>query len=169
MTNPKFEEAFNKQLNAEFESSYLYLSMAAYFESQSLRGMAHWMRVQAREEHAHMMKFFDFILERGGKVVLTQIAAPKTEWSSPLAAFEDAHKHECMISGRINDLVELATKERDHAANAFLQWFVTEQVEEEASVLEIVDQLKLVGEHGGGLFMVDRELSQRSVGDPTAG
>lgn len=163
MLSQRIQEALNQQLNAELFSSYLYLSMSAYFESQNLKGMANWMRIQAQEENAHAMKFFDFINERGAKVVLTRIDAPKVEWSSPLAAFEEAHQHECKISGLINGLVDLALSERDHAANAFLQWFVTEQVEEEASVLEITEQLKLAGDQGGMLFMLDRELGQRTV------
>ena len=163
MLNPKIEEAFNRQLNAELFSSYLYLSMAAYFESHNLKGMANWMRIQAQEENAHAMKFFDFINERGGKVVLTQIDAPKLEWPSPLAAFHEAHKHECKISELINGLVDLALSEKDHAGNAFLQWFVTEQVEEEASVLEIAEKLKLAGDQGGMLLMLDRELGQRTL------
>ena len=162
MSNPKIQDALNKQLNAELHSSYLYLSMAAYLESQNLKGMAHWMRIQAQEENLHAMKFFDFINERGGKVVLTQIDAPKTEWSSPLDVFEDTCKHESKVTGLINELVDLSLSEKDHAANAFLQWFVTEQVEEEASAQEIAGKLKLVGDRGGMQFMIDRELSQRT-------
>ncbi|MGB2987863.1 MAG: ferritin [Phycisphaerae bacterium] len=163
MMDSKIESAFNEQLNAELFSSYLYLSMAAYFESQNLKGMAGWMRMQAIEEHLHAMKFFDFINERGGSVSLTQIDAPKTEWASPLEVFEDTSKHESKVTGMINDLVDLALNKKDHAANAFLQWFVTEQVEEEASVQEIAGKLKLVGDRGGMLFMLDRELGQRAA------
>jgi len=165
MFNPKIEEAFNRQINAELFSSYLYLSMSAHFESRNLKGMANWMLIQAQEENAHAMKFFDFINERGGKVVLTAIDAPKVEWSSPLAAFQDAYQHECKISAMINDLVDLAVNEKDHASNAFLHWFVTEQVEEEASVLEIAEKLKFAGDQGGVLFMLDRELGQRALPD----
>lgn len=161
--NSKIESAFNEQLNAELFSSYLYLSMAAYFESQNLKGMAGWMRMQAIEEHMHAMKFFDFINERGGKVTLAKINEPKNEWSSPLNTFEDTCEHESKVTGLINNLVDLALDEKDHSANAFLQWFVTEQVEEEASVQEIVGKLKLVGDRGGMLFMIDRELGQRSA------
>ena len=160
--NSKIEIAFNEQLNAELFSSYLYLSMAAYFESQNLKGMGGWMRMQVQEENMHAMKFFDFINERGGRVTLAKIKEPKTEWGSPLHAFEDTCEHESKVTGLINDLVDLAIKERDHAANAFLQWFVTEQVEEEASVQEIAGKLKLVGDRGGMLFMLDRELGQRT-------
>ena len=165
--NSKIESAFNEQLNAELFSSYLYLSMAAYFESQNLKGMAGWMRMQAIEEHMHGMKFFDFINECGGRVTLAKIKEPKTEWSSPLDAFEDTCKHESKVTGLINDLVDLAVKERDHAANAFLQWFITEQIEEEATAQEIRDQLKLVSDNPVALFMIDRELGQRAA--PAAG
>ena len=162
MFNQKIQDAFNKQLNAELFSSYLYLSMSAYFDSQTLKGMANWMRMQAQEEVQHAMKFYDFINDRGGRVVLAPVEGPETEWDSPLAAFEGAHKHECKVTGLIHDLVDLAIKEKDHAANAFLQWFVTEQVEEEASVTEIADKLRLVGDRGGVLFMLDKELGQRT-------
>ena len=163
MLNRKIQDAFNKQLNAEMFSSYLYLSMAAYFESQNLKGMAHWMRLQAQEEHAHAMKFLDFINERGGRVLLTTVEGPKTEWESPLAVFEDSYKHECMVTGLINDLMELSIGEKDHAANVFLQWFITEQVEEEASVQEIRDNLNSVGDNGALLFMIDQGLSGRTT------
>jgi len=159
--NQKIGDALNKQLNAELFSSYLYLSMAAYFESQNLKGMAGWMRMQALEEYMHAMKFFDFINERGGRVLLAQIDAPKTEWSSPLVVFEDTYNHECKVTGLINELVDLAFSEKDHAANTFLQWFVTEQVEEEATAQEIRDKLKLVSDNAVALFMVDQELGQR--------
>ena len=161
MLSPRIQDALNGQLNAELYASYLYLSMSGYFESQNLKGMAHWMKIQAQEETMHAMKFFDFINERGGRVVLTQIDAPKTEWSSPLAVFEDACKHESKVTGLINDLVELSLGQKDHAANAFLQWFVTEQVEEEAAAQEIRDKLKLASDNPVALFMIDQELSQR--------
>jgi len=161
MINPKIEEAFNKQINAELFSSYLYLSMSAWFESTNLSGMASWMRVQAQEELTHAMKFFGFIHERGGEVTLAQIDAPKTTWESPRDAFQAAYEHECKISGLINDLVDLALQEKDHASNAFLQWFVSEQVEEEATALAIVDKLKLAGDSKGPLFMLDSQLGQR--------
>ena len=161
MLNDKIQKAFNGQLNAELFSSYLYLSMSAYFESQNFKGMARWMRLQAEEEDLHAMKFFDFINERGGKVILSQIEAPKTEWSSPLEAFEDACRHESKITGLIHDLADLSAGEKDHAANVFLQWFVTEQVEEEATVQEIRDKLKLIGDSPVALFMIDEELGRR--------
>ncbi len=161
--NSKIESAFNEQLNAELFSSYLYLSMAAYFGSQNLKGMAQWMRMQVQEENMHGMKFFDFINERGGKVTLAKIKEPKTEWRSPLDVFEDTCEHEGKITSLINELVDLAIKEKDHAANGFLQWFVTEQVEEEATVQEIRDKLKLIGDNPVALFMIDQELGQRPV------
>ena len=167
MLNNKIQDAFNKQLNAELFSSYLYLSMSAYFESQNLKGMASWMRIQAQEELQHAIKFLDFINERGGRALLTTVEGPKTEWSSPLDAFEDTYKHECHVTGLINELVDLAISEKDHAANAFLQWFVTEQVEEEASAQEVAEKLKLAGDRGGMLFMLDREIGQRAAA-PTA-
>ncbi len=163
MLNPKIQDAFNHHLNQEFFSAYLYLSMASYFEARNLSGMAQWMRIQAQEELLHGAKFFDFVHERGGRVVLAAIAAPKTDWDSPLHAFEDAYEHECAISAMINKLVDLAIAESDHAANSFLQWFVNEQVEEEATVEAIVDKLKLVGDHGVALFMLDAELTKRAV------
>ncbi len=168
MISQKLEEAFNNQINAELYSSYLYLSMVAYFESTNLPGFGQWMRCQAQEEVTHAMKFFHFVHERGGRVKLTAIDGPPTEWASPLAAFEAAYAHEQKVSGMINDLVDLAIEERDHAANNFLQWFVSEQVEEEASADEVVNKIKLAGDRGGGLFMLDRELGSRVFTPPVA-
>lgn len=161
MLNPKMQDAINKQINAELYSSYLYLSMAACFEARNLKGMANWMRIQVSEELQHAVKFSEFLIERGGRVLLAAIDGPKTDWESPLEAFEDAYKHECTISELINSLVDLAVAERDHASNAFLQWFVTEQVEEESAALEVAEKLKLAGNHPGALFMLDKELGQR--------
>lgn len=167
MMNPKIQDAFNEQLSAELFSSYLYLSMSAYFESQNLKGMAQWMRVQAQEENMHAMRFFDFINERGGRVLLDKIGEPKTEWRSPLDAFEETCKHESKVTGLINDLADLSLAEKDHAASAFLQWFITEQVEEEATAQEIRDKLRLVSDNPVALFMIDQELGQRTP--PAAG
>ena len=161
MLNAKIQDAFNEQINAELFSSYLYLSMSVWAESQGLRGMANWMRLQAQEEKMHATKFMDFVNECDGRVLLKAIEGPQTEWSSPLAVFEDTCKHEGKITGMINNLVDLAVREKDHAANIFLQWFVTEQVEEEAAARDIRDRLKLVGTGGPGLYMIDRELAQR--------
>jgi ferritin len=155
------QAALNKQINAELHSAYIYLSMAAYFEDKNLTGFAHWMRVQAKEELGHAMKFFDFIVERRGRVLLEPVAAVPIEWASPLAVFENALAHEQKVTGLIHGLVNLAIEERDHAANSFLQWFVDEQVEEEASADAIVQQLKLAGDSGVALLMLDRELGAR--------
>ena len=162
MLSEKMQDAINGQLNAELYSSYLYLSMNAYFKSINLDGFANWMYYQAQEELTHAMKFYDFINERGGRVLLQAVDAPETEWDSPLAVFEAVLEHERKVTGLINDLVELAMEERDHATNIFLQWFVSEQVEEEDSASQVVDQIKLMGDAKGGLFMMDRELGQRT-------
>ncbi len=164
MLKPKMLDAFNKQVNAEMFSSYLYLSMSAYFESRNLKGMANWMRIQASEETVHAMKFYDYINDRGGRVELTQIEAPKTDWKSPVDAFGDAYAHEVKISSMIDDLMNVSIAEKDHAAHDFLEWFVTEQVEEEAAAQLIVEQLKMVGDSGVGLFMLDQQLGQRTGG-----
>jgi ferritin len=166
MISEKMQEALNGQLNAELYSSYLYLSMAAYFQDLNMGGCANWMRVQAQEEDMHAMKFYNFINERGGRVVLKTIDGPPTEWDSPLAAFEAVLEHEQKVTGLINELVELALAEHDHATNIFLQWFVTEQVEEEDSANDVIQQIKMVGEAQGGLFMLDRELGQRTFTAP---
>jgi ferritin len=151
----------NEQVNAELYSAYLYLSMAADFEAANLRGMAHWMQLQAKEEVGHALKFFKHIFERGGRVTLTPIAAPPAKWDSAQAAFEAAYKHECHVTSLINELVDLAGAENDHASAVFLQWFVNEQVEEEANASEILHQLKMIGDSKQGLFMLDRHLAQR--------
>ena len=164
MLSDKMQDALNGQLNAEMYSAYLYLSMNAYFKSINLDGFANWMYYQAQEELTHSMKFYDFINQRGGNVNLLQIDAPPTAWDSPLAVFEATLEHERKVTGLINDLVELALAEHDHATNIFLQWFVSEQVEEEESVGGVLEQLKLMGEAKGGLFMIDRELAKRSAG-----
>ena len=166
MLAEKMQKALNDQLNAELYSSYLYLSMNAYFKSVNLDGFANWMYYQAQEELEHSMKFYDFIIQRGAKVELMQIEAPPTEWSSPLAVFEATLAHEQKVTGLINDLVNVANEENDHATKIFLQWFVSEQVEEEESVGGVLEQLKLMGDAQGGLFMMDRELAKRS---PSAG
>ena len=164
MLNPKVQDALNKQISAELFSSYLYLSMAAYFEAEDLKGMAHWMRIQAGEENAHALRIFDFVNDRSGRVTLTQIEAPKTQWKSPLEAFEEAYKHEQKITGLISDLMNLVAVERDGAGHDFLEWFCREQVEEEAAAQLIVAQLKRVGDNGVGLYLLDQELGKRTAG-----
>lgn len=166
MISKSIEKALNEQINAELYSSYLYLSMMSYFESVNLTGFAAWMRAQTQEEIMHAMKMYDFVNERGGRVVLTAIDAPPSEWDSPLAAFEAAYAHEQLVTGRINDLVNLAVEEKDHATNAFLQWFVNEQVEEEASADNVVQNLKVAQDAPGALFIIDRELGQRVFTPP---
>ena len=161
MLSESMQKALNAQLNAELYSGYLYLSMSAWFKTINLNGFANWMYHQAQEELMHAMKFYEFILQRGGKVLLTEVSAPPTQWSSPLDAFEKTLAHERGVTEMINDLMEKSIAGRDHAANIFLQWFVTEQVEEEESAGDIVEQLKLVNKDQSGLFMIDRELAQR--------
>ena len=168
MISKNIQEAFNKQINAETFSAYLYLSMAAYFANLNLSGFSNWMKCQAQEEMVHSMKFYNFIVERGGRVKLAAIGAPEISWASPLAVFEAAYNHEQLVTSLINKLVDLAASESDHATHIFLQWFVTEQVEEEANADAVVQQLKLVGDSVQGLFMVDRELAQRVFTPPPA-
>jgi len=155
-------DALNKQINREFYSAYLYLSMSAYAESIGLKGFAQWLKVQSQEELDHAMKIYDYVIERGGKVKLYPIEEPKSEWSSIIEVFEDGYKHEVSITQSINEIVDLAMSEKDYATVNMLQWFVTEQVEEEASFSEILDKLKLIGDDKRGLFMVDIELGQRT-------
>jgi ferritin len=162
MISEKMVKALNGQLNAELYSAYLYMSMNAYFKGVNLDGFANWMRCQVQEELSHSMKFYDYIIARGGRVELARVEAPPTGWDSPLAVFEATLEHEQKVTGLINDLVELALEEHDHASNIFLQWFVSEQVEEEESVGGVLEQLKLMGAAQGGLFMIDRELTKRS-------
>jgi len=167
MISEKIQEALNGQINAELYSAYLYLSMEAYFQSQNLPGFASWMRVQTQEELTHAIKIYDFLNERGGRVILKSITEPQAEWQSPLAAFEAAYKHEQKVTGLINDLVNLALDEKDHATNSFLQWFVNEQVEEESSADEVVQKIKMVDKAPGAMFMIDKELGQRVFTPPT--
>jgi ferritin len=161
MLPKEIESALNDQINAELRSAYLYLSMVAYFDSINLAGFARWMKLQAQEETAHAMRFYDFINDRRGRVLLQPIAEVATQWDSPLAAFEAAFKHEQYITGRINDLGDLARKHKDHAAENFLQWFVKEQVEEEAAADAVVQKLKLIADAPHGLFMLDQQMAQR--------
>jgi ferritin len=162
------ERALCEQINEELYSSYLYLSMSAHFEAKNLKGFASWMKVQAQEELVHVGKFFDFVNTRSGRVTLTPIAGPGVDWESPLAAFRAAHAHECHITDKINGLVDLALKLSDHATNNFLQWFVAEQVEEESTADDVVQQLTLIGDDPQGLFMLDRELAARTFVMPPA-
>ena len=161
MLSEKMQESLNSQINAEYYSSYLYLSMAAHCEVLNLQGFAGWLRIQADEEMIHTMKIYDFVLERRGRVVLSVIEAPPSEWETPLAIFEATFAHEQYVTQRINKLVDLAIAESDHATNAFLQWFVNEQIEEEANADMVLQKLRLMAEAPGGLFMLDQEMAQR--------
>jgi ferritin len=161
MMNKKVKKALNNQVNAELFAAYLYLSMCAWFEARSLTGFASWMRVQVQEEMFHAMKIFDYINERKSDVVLESLAKPESGWDSPMAVIECAVKHEEKVTGMINDLVNVALEERDHAANQFLQWYVAEQVEEEANFGAVHDRLKMVGNDSSGLFTLDLEMAKR--------
>lgn len=161
MLEEKMQDALNGQVNAELYSGYLYLSMSAYYESVGLPGFAAWMKSQAQEELYHAMKMYDYINERGGRALLAPIEGPKAQWEDPAQPFEDAYAHEVKVTGMINGLVDLAMELRDHATNNFLQWFVAEQVEEEASADEIVQKMKLIGAEGQGMLMLDKELGAR--------
>ncbi len=158
MISEKIQKALNDQINAELHSAYLYLSMGAYFHSLNLDGGAHWMQIQVQEELGHAKRLYDYLNLSGARVLLAPIPSVPTEWASPLAAFEAAHAHELSITKRIHDLVSLAASDKDPATGITLQWFVTEQVEEEANVSDIVRKLKIVGKEGPGLFMLDRAL-----------
>lgn len=166
MLNEKIEKALNEQINAEMFSAYLYLAMVAYFQDKNLNGFAHWMTIQNQEETFHAMKFFRYVAERGGRVTLEAIEKPQFEWKNPLDAMEAAQNHEAYITQRINSLVDLAIEEKDHATASFLRWFVDEQVEEEDSVNAVVQKLRLVGNDGGGLFMMDRDMAARVYTPP---
>ncbi len=162
MLSAKIEKALNEQVNKELYSSYIYLSMSAYFESKNYGGFANWMKVQSEEEREHAMKIYDYINTRDGRVTLQAIQSPKTEWAKPLEAFEEAYAHEQYISKSINDLVSLAYEEKDHATVEFLNWFVKEQVEEEAASRDVVEKMKMVGDSSNTLFLLDRELGKRA-------
>jgi ferritin len=166
MLSEKLEAALNEQMNWEIYSAHIYLSMSSHFATEGLGGFASWMYAQYQEEMFHAMKFFNYINEAGGHSQLGQIDAPQLSWDTPLAAFENALEHEKGVTARINDIADLAVQEKNHAVGIFLQWFISEQVEEEDTVGDIVGKLKLVGD-GGGLFMLDRDLSTRVFTPPT--
>jgi len=161
MIKEKVLGEFNNQINEELYSAYLYLSMGAWFEAKNLSGFAGWMKAQAAEEVKHAMKFFGHIVERGGKVELGAIKEPKKEWKNALDAFEEAYKHEQHVTGRIHMLVDLAQSENDKASESFLGWFVDEQVEEEASTDKVVQQLTMIKDHPGALFMLNKVMGER--------
>ena len=161
MLSKKVQDAINEQIKNELYSGYLYLAMSAYFEAKNLPGFAHWMRLQAEEEQEHALKFFDFVNDRGARVVLQAIDQPPVEWESPLAVFEQTLEHEQKVTGLINQLYELALEENDYPTQVMLQWFIDEQVEEEKNATEIVETLRLAGEKGQALIMMDRALARR--------
>jgi ferritin len=166
MLTETMETKLNEHINAELYSAYLYLSMSAYFKSIDLTGFANWMQVQFEEEMSHAMKFFEFVDNMDGRILLTTIEAPPVEWESPVAAFQQTYDHERSVSKQIFELVSLALEESDHATNNFLQWFVAEQVEEESTAKSILSKLKFIGDSKSGLFMVDQELSKRAFSAP---
>ena len=166
MLSEKMTDALNNQLNKEIYSAYLYMSMSAYSSYSGLKGFANWFMVQYQEEMAHAMKIYDYIDNQGQQVKLVAINQPPTEFESPLDMFEKTLKHEQFVTKSINDLVDLAISEKDHATNIFLQWFVTEQIEEEGNDNGIISRLRIVGDNGNGLLMVDKELSARVFTPP---
>lgn len=162
MIKQRIQDAFNEQTNAEIYSSYMYFSMASWFDSISLTGFSHWLRVQALEELTHVQKISGFLNERGGRAIMKAVQAPPSDWASPLACFEEIHAHECKVTELINNLMDITLEERDHASVSFLKWFVDEQIEEEANTDAVVQKLKLVEGNKGGLFMLDREMDART-------
>lgn len=161
MLKDKIRDKLNDQLKHELESAYLYFAMAGYFEDINLKGFAHWMKHQANEELDHSTRIFDYMLDRGSKPQLAALEAPRQDWGSPLEAMTDAYDHECFVSKKIDECVSLTLKENDHFTNTFLQWFVSEQIEEEATADDLVQKLKLIGDSSGGLFLLDAELARR--------
>jgi ferritin len=161
MISKKMQDALNDQINKEMFSSYLYLSMAAYFEGKNLPGFGNWLRIQAEEEHEHAMKLYNFLLERGGKVELKAIAAPKVDWASTMEAVEEVLKHEQFVTKSIHDLYEVALAEKDYAAQVMLHWFIEEQVEEEANASAILDNMQRIEAHDTAVLMLDHRLAKR--------
>ncbi len=161
MIEKKIETALNAQLNLELRSAYAYLAMSAYCEAESLPGFAHWLRVQSKEEVDHAMKFYNFIMDRGGRVALSELGTPKNDFRSPVEVFEESLDNERAVSRAINELYSLTTRTGDYATQAFLNWFVTEQVEEEKTVDGIIDDLKRVGQSGEALYLLDKDLGAR--------
>ena len=165
--NKNVEAILNNQINKEFWSAYFYLSMSNYLNANGMSGFANWMKVQFEEETSHAMKMMDFVNERGGRVILEPISEVPSEWEGVLNIYEETLRHEETVTGLINECVNVAIEEKDHATVNFLQWFVDEQVEEEAGVSEIIDQLKMIGCQGNGLYMIDKEFKSRVFVDAT--
>lgn len=166
MISDKMQAAINDQINKELYSEYLYLSMAAWFAAKGLKGFENWMRCQVKEERAHALMMYSYLNEAGGEAKMLPIEGPPTEFASALEIFEKALEHEQFVTSRINAIMNLAVEEKDHASMAFFQWFVTEQVEEEASAKEMADQLRLIGADGRGILMLDREAGTRVFTPP---
>ena len=169
MINEKMEKAFNYKINSELYSEYLYLSMKAYFETLNLKGFVNWMDVQVQEEHAHAMGMFDYVNSRGGRVKLTAIDAPETDWESPLAVFEHILTHEELVTSLINKLADVAEEVKDRAAMGFLNWYIKEQVEEEDNVGQVLATLRLIGNDKNALLALDKELATRTFVAPVIG
>ncbi|MCM1347839.1 MAG: ferritin [Firmicutes bacterium] len=167
MISNKIQDALNEQINAEFWSGYLYLSMAMNFEAQGRQGIANWFRIQFREEQAHAEIFINYLNQRGGRVMLKPIAEVETEWATPLDAFEATLAHEQKVTSMINALFALAEQEHDYATRDRLAWFVSEQVEEEDNARQLIDKFRLVGDNGMGLYMLDQELASRTYTEPS--
>lgn len=163
MIKDKVLKALNKQLNEELYSSYAYLAMSAHFSSQSLNGFAHWFRLQSQEEYGHAMKILDYILARDGKVMLMKVDPPKEVWKTPQVVIKEAYDQEVSVSKSINDIVDLALTEKDYATNNFMQWFVSEQVEEESTASTLLDRINLVGDNKNGLLLLDKEMANRAA------
>ncbi len=161
MINNRVEQLMNEQIKHEFFSAYLYLSFSAHFASKGLKGFENWMKKQAAEEQVHAMKFFDFLHERGGTVTLQTIDQPTVKAETPLQFFTESLKHEQLVTSLINKIYAVAVEEKDYASQTFLHWFIDEQVEEEANANAILDTLKLIGESGNGLLMLDHQLGER--------
>ncbi len=166
MISPKIQDAINAQINAEFWSAYLYLSMGMHFQSEGNNGIANWFRIQFKEEQAHAEILINYLNSRGGRVVLKEIEAVPTTWASPMAAFVDTLAHEEKVTGMIHSLYALAEAEQDYATRGKLDWFVSEQVEEEETAKELIDRLKLIGDNGLALYMLDQELATRTYNVP---
>ena len=162
MIGKKLNDAMNEQIKNELESYYIYLSMAAWLHSKALDGMGHYMRVQAHEEMLHAMKFFNHLIDRGGKVALKDLKQLKTQWKSPIEVFQDALEHEKFISKKINDLMSIARQEKEYASEPLLAWFTDDQIEEESNANKITEQLEMIGTDKSGLLMLDRELAARA-------
>lgn len=164
MLSKAMQDAINEQINAELYSAYLYLAMSAHCAAVNLPGFAHWMRIQGQEEMGHAMKFFDYVVDRGGRPTLQAISQPPAKFKGPLDIFEQALAHEQEVTKRIHQLYGVATKESDYASQGMLQWFIKEQVEEEKSAGEVVASVKMIGEQGPALIMLDRQLAARQAG-----